>query len=587
MKFDKETIIVILIAVGVLLAWGYFYPQWQKSELAEQNRIQAEQDAFNARRNEAEKAKSTVSSEASAVPKTEEVKSVQSVTAAHADGSIRKYDPVVLSNNLTEVTLDLNSGAIISAKLDGYKTSDKTSNIVLGKDSPEMTFSVSGLDGWTLISTNSSKQSETSAFIEQEYGSKSGRMVMVRKITLSNDSYIITEEMTLRNLSQNPIVLPKLEIWSGGIPDLNNLAGDKLFNDPHNIEYVPVESKKLVSVSPAEKTDEKFNKHQATSPVAWVGTVNKYFALLLLPSKPFDGGVTYKRVQFADKANTPYYVPAVAGVYSNVAIPAGGQSDFKFTFYSGPKEMSRIKQLPDESVVGVMHLSYFSFMDFLARPLVWLLNYLEAFAGSYGIAIILLTLIVRTIFWPITQKANDSMRKMQKLQPKMQALREKYKDKPQEVNSKMMELYKTEKINPLGGCLPILLQLPVFFALYSALDSAVELRQVSFLWATDLTKPDLVGPQFLFGYGIHPLILMMTALMALQQKMTPSTMDPIQQKMMMMMPVIMLVMLYNLPSGLTLYWTVSQVFSIIQLKYSLYIAKREEEKENSLKSKTA
>ena len=109
---------------------------------------------------------------------------------------------------------------------------------------------------------------------------------------------------------------------------------------------------------------------------------------------------------------------------------------------------------------------------------------------------------------------------------------------------------------------------------------------VSFLWAADLTKPDLVGPPLLFGYGIHPLILIMTVLMVIQQKMTPSTMDPMQQKMMMAMPVIMLVMLYNLPSGLTLYWTVSQIFSILQMKYSQYIAKREDEKE-ALKSKSA
>ena len=149
----------------------------------------------------------------------------------------------------------------------------------------------------------------------------------------------------------------------------------------------------------------------------------------------------------------------------------------------------------------------------------------------------------------------------------------------------MMELYREEKVNPVGGCLPILLQLPVFFALYSVLESAVELRHVSFLWAADLTKPDLVGPPLLFGYGIHPLILIMTVLMVIQQKMTPSMADPAQQKIMMMMPVIMLVMLYNLPAGLTLYWTVSQVFSILQMKYSQYVAKLEEAKEQGSSGK--
>ena len=171
------------------------------------------------------------------------------------------------------------------------------------------------------------------------------------------------------------------------------------------------------------------------------------------------------------------------------------------------------------------------------------------------------------------------MWKISKLAPKAKEIREKYKDNPQLMNQKTMELYRQEGVSPLGGCLPILLQIPVFFALYAASDSAVELRHVSFLWMTDLTKPDLVGPRFFFGYGIHPLVIAMTVLMVLQQKMTPTTGDSTQQKMMMLMPVIMLFMFYNLPSGLTLYWTVSQIFSILQMKYGQFAAKRDESRQ--------
>ena len=148
------------------------------------------------------------------------------------------------------------------------------------------------------------------------------------------------------------------------------------------------------------------------------------------------------------------------------------------------------------------------------------------------------------------------------------ALREKYKDNPQLLNSKMMELYREEKVNPFGGCLPILLQIPVFFALYATLDGAVQLRQVSFLWAKDLAAADTVAkiPLYFYDLPINPLVLMMTALMMIQQRMTPMAMDPMQKKMMLMMPVVMLIFLYDLPSGLTLYWTVSNFFSIIQLK---------------------
>ena len=131
------------------------------------------------------------------------------------------------------------------------------------------------------------------------------------------------------------------------------------------------------------------------------------------------------------------------------------------------------------------------------------------------------------------------------------------------LNTKMMELYRKEGVNPMGGCLPILLQIPVFFALYATLDGAVELRQVPFWWAADLAAPDTVA--HIFSLPINPLVLAMTLLMVVQQRLTPTAMDPMQQKMMMIMPIVMLFFLYNLPSGLTLYWTVSQVFSILQM----------------------
>jgi len=155
------------------------------------------------------------------------------------------------------------------------------------------------------------------------------------------------------------------------------------------------------------------------------------------------------------------------------------------------------------------------------------------------------------------------MKRMQKLQPQMKEIRAKYKDDSQTMNAKVMELYRTEKVNPLGGCLPILLQIPVFIALYSTLNGAVELRQVPFWWIQDLAKPDTVAT--IFGLAINPLVIAMTALMVLQQRLTPAAMDPAQQKMMMFMPIIMLFMLYSLPAGLTLYWTVSQSLAILQL----------------------
>jgi YidC/Oxa1 family membrane protein insertase len=153
-------------------------------------------------------------------------------------------------------------------------------------------------------------------------------------------------------------------------------------------------------------------------------------------------------------------------------------------------------------------------------------------------------------------------------------------------NQKMMELYRQEKVSPMGGCFPMLLQFPVFVALYSTLDSAVELRHVPFLWAADLSRPDAVGPE-IFGFSLHPLILISTGLMILQMKLSPQTGDPMQRKMMLFMPLFMLIFFYNFPSGLALYWTVNNILSILQMKYSQYAARKEEEKESSGKEKSA
>ena len=322
------------------------------------------------------------------------------------------------------------------------------------------------------------------------------------------------------------------------------------------------------------------------NPIDWIGSSNKYFAVLLVPvGSEFNGGNQVSRVE-RDVNGVKYFEPSIAGTFRDIELAPGARKTYVLDYYAGPKEIGLLKAHMPATALEILHISYWSWFEVIARPLLWLLNWLKDYCGSYGLSIILLTLIVRIVFWPITQKANKSMRKMQKLQPQMKTIREKFKDDSHAMNLKMMELYKKEKVNPLGGCLPLLLQLPVFFALYSTLDAAVELRQVPFLWAYDLSKPDLVGPVLLYGIGLHPFVILMTVLMVIQQKLTPAMGDPMQQKMMMIMPVVMLVMLYNLPSGLTLYWTVSNAFSIIQLQYNLYVNKREDAMD-SLKSKPA
>jgi len=213
----------------------------------------------------------------------------------------------------------------------------------------------------------------------------------------------------------------------------------------------------------------------------------------------------------------------------------------------------------------------FGWTDIIAKPLLYLLRFFYEYIHNYGLSIILLTILVKGLFWPLTHKSYKSMKEMQKLQPRMAKLREKFKNDKQKLNQEMMSLYKTYKVNPMGGCLPMVIQIPVFFALFRVLGGCIELRHAPFaLWINDLSAP---GRLFNFPfqipfmtppYGIPVLTLLMGASMFLQQKMTPTPGDPMQAKIMMFLPVIFTFMFINFPSGLVLYWLVNNLLSIGQ-----------------------
>ena len=195
------------------------------------------------------------------------------------------------------------------------------------------------------------------------------------------------------------------------------------------------------------------------------------------------------------------------------------------------------------------------------------MTFLHKVIPNYGIAIILITIAIKIIFWPLTAKQMKSMKDMQKFQPLMAKIKEKYKDDQARQQQEMMKLYKEHKINPMGGCLPMLVQIPVFFGLFAMLRSAIQLRGAGFLWISDLSQPDTIF--HLAGLAVNPLPIVMTAAMLWQQQITPTTGDAQQAKMMKFMPLMMLFFFYNASSGLALYWTVQQFLSIAQQWYTM------------------
>lgn len=281
----------------------------------------------------------------------------------------------------------------------------------------------------------------------------------------------------------------------------------------------------------------------------WIAQEDKYFFSAIVP-------VT--KVEEA-RAWTYENIPAIAF--------KGKPGENKFVIYAGPKDRDNLEKLN----LGLEHIIDFGFFSIIARPLFWVLKFFYSFLGNYGWSIVLLTIVVRIPFIPILNKGQKSMKKLQELQPKMNEIKEKYKKDPQKMQAEMMELYKKYKVNPMSGCLPMLLQIPVFFALYKVLLIALELRGAPFmLWITDLSAPDtLFGhlPQWLpilAGSAVGPMPIVMGITMVIQQKMTPTAGDPRQARMMMLMPIVFTFMFLNFASGLVLYWLINNILSITQ-----------------------
>jgi YidC/Oxa1 family membrane protein insertase len=290
-------------------------------------------------------------------------------------------------------------------------------------------------------------------------------------------------------------------------------------------------------------------------PVRWAAADAKYFTLIAIPGKEW----SLQRVSPLGEEGIRLALagsPAVLGPQEAISFSARA--------FMGPKEYDLLAAT-GKDMEKLVDYGWFSFM---AIPLVWLLTFFNRFTGNYGIDIIILTILIKIAFYPLTKKSMASMKKMQELGPIMKQIKEKYKDDKARQQQETMNLYKTYKINPLSGCLPMVLQIPVFIALYKGLLVAIELRHAPFmLWINDLSAPEHLWDLSLAGYTlpIRLLPLLMGISMFVQQKMSPSGgMDPAQQKMMLFLPLIFTFMFWGFPTGLTIYWLVNNLLSIGQ-----------------------
>jgi len=418
-------------------------------------------------------------------------------------------------------------------------------NVTLGSDADPNLFSFStraaGInlpDGTMFMSDTDGLKIEKNGSRQLTFNYVSGQGYTFRKVyTFTSGAYGIKLETQVFNNSAAPLVGAIQHVMTyPAEPKVKDnrydTAGSYLFSDNS------LQSNKIKDVSSASKRYEKT--------IQWSGFADKYFLNAILAEKDSIAAVELKK-------NSAGFFESVVSAPQFTVNP--GQSvTVSHRLFVGPKDIDILKE-QGNSLVQSLDLGWFTV---IAKPLLYSLKFFYRYVGNYGIAIIIITIILKAFFFPLTHKSYKSMKGMQKIQPEMTKLREKYKDDKDAMNKAVMDLYREHKVNPMGGCLPMVVQIPVFFALYKSLMFSIELRHAPFyLWVTDLADKD--------PYYVTPVIMGIT--MFVQQKMTPSNMEPMQQKMMLALPVVFTFMFLSFPSGLVLYWLVNNVLTIGQQMY--------------------
>ena len=414
-------------------------------------------------------------------------------------------------------------------------------------------------------------------------------LILTKEFHVSSN-YLVYASVSLTNTSTKPLTLPAQE-WVVGTatpmgPDDNGLyLGAMWYNGTNTPQDCTVSyfSKSTTTFFVIPRTP-KIIFEAGAGNVVWTAAHNQFFALIAMPKQPapqiIASPVNLPSLTIDDQIPTmPPVGIQTAFVYPAQTLTANSSVERQITFYAGPKEYRKLALIGEQFNNNADLVMQFGFFGFFAKALLLAMNWLHDVTRlGYGWVIVLITVIIKTLFWPLTAASTRSMKRMQALAPEVKALKEKYKDDMQKFTQKQMELWKKNKVSPMSGCLPMLIQTPVFIGFFTMIRSAIELRGAHFLWAADLSKPDTLfmipGVTFIpfistpDGLPFNLLPLLMGAAMLWQSHLTPASpgMDPSQQKMMRYMPLMFLLFLYNYSAGLALYWTVNNLLTIVQTK---------------------
>jgi YidC/Oxa1 family membrane protein insertase len=545
---EKRTILAFVLSFLILIMWSFLFAP--KKEQTPQKEEPQRKEAVVPQH----EAKPSPQPETPVAPQKQEMPSPAPV--------VEKEEEILVETPLYKAVFSTQGASIKSYKLKNYR---ETAN----PRSPLVELATTA-DGKMLLEINfaaSSIENQGTAF----YQASDEALVL--------DSGSSPRELTFRTVTPEGLAIQKtyrfdpLAYPISVVVSVTNRTGKDIQGNLRAlITNLPPEKKKsyysfvglafllngeLEQISPKDlkKEDKRF-----AGQIEWIAYEEDYFLTAVIPEDPQSEASFLGRGLPSGVLSATYLSPSVP-------LPADNQVNSRFTLYLGPRDLTFLKQANDKLSMAID----FGWTDIIAKPLLYALRFFNDYVHNYGVAIIILTVLIKILFWPLTHKSYKSMKEMQKLQPLMAKIREKYKNNKEQMNKELMNLYKTYKVNPMGGCLPMIIQIPVFFALFRILGSSIELRHAPFLlWINDLSAPDRLFsfpfkiPLMSPPYGIPVLTLLMGLSMLIQQKMTPTPGDPTQAKVMMFLPIVFTVMFINFPSGLVLYWLINNVLSIGQ-----------------------
>ena len=531
-----------LLYIAFTLVLFMIWQQWKIEQMPATENISSAENAPIINQDLPEVATSKLNSEKELADNRKTIKKI----------NITKGEEVTISNDELQVVVDSAGGTIKQAKLLKYfKTTDPNStNIKLLDSQTDFYIAQSGLlhdksstkDTVSGLAPNHHDlffiKNKNSDSVTLEWKSKNGELIVLKKIYLDDSGYKINIENTVINNSKKAWAgrqyrqIRRKSAGEGRSWVTPTFTGGAYYDGTYNkVSYGEISDKKP-----------KFNVQSG-----WVAMMEHYFVSSWFFSKN-ENNLFYTKEIFIDNSRSDYIIGARSEA---TLIQPGDSAKFLSNLYVGPKLQKELEKIAD----GLELTIDYGVLTFISKPLFWLLDKIYSFVGNWGWAIILLTLLIKLAFYKLSATSYKSMAKMKQFTPKIQSIRERYGSDRQKMNQAMMDMYRQEKINPLGGCWPILIQIPVFIALYWVLLESVELRQANFIfWLDDLSAKD--------PYYVLPLLMGIS--MYFQQKLNPTPPDPVQARVMQMLPIIFTAFFAFFPSGLVLYWVVNNLLSIAQ-----------------------